>query len=75
MQRAIIRSRLLFISIFLTACGIATQHIALRHEAGEERAVCAEQQDGVEGGEEGGEDACDDGLPCYADVGAEGCEE
>jgi hypothetical protein len=47
----------------------------LGNEACEDGAVDAEEQDGVEGDEEGREDARDDGLPCDADVGADGREE
>ena len=43
MQCAIIRSRLLFIPVLLASCRVSAQHIALRRQPGEQRAVCAEE--------------------------------
>lgn len=44
-------------------------------EAGDEAAVCAEEEDGEEGDKEGREDACYNGVPGYAGVRADAGEE
>lgn len=51
------------------------EEVALGHEIRDGLAVGAEENDGVEGGEEGGEDACDDGFPCHAFPRPDDCEQ
>jgi hypothetical protein len=47
----------------------------LRYEPGDDGAICAEKQNGIEGDKNRGEDTGDDGFFGYADVGTQAGEE
>jgi hypothetical protein len=74
-QSAIESACLFTIAWLFGGRGIASHDIALRNQTGEDKTVCAKEEDRVYGDEKRAEDAGDNGLPCYANVGADSSEE